>query len=159
MLEPKLKKAAQAILRNNSLLIASGSGMAADCKLVDRNGDLINKSYEKDYIPTFRGTYGLWKEYPVLRKNLISFDELVEESFFKDYPEQFWYVYGDLFNRYSRAVPHKGYNKLKEIIEMANKRKKHYVYHSGIDKLYLKSGFNKERYVQAKGSIMDWQCK
>ena len=77
MLEAKLKKAAQAIVRNNSLLITSGSGMAADCKLVDRNGKLLTKTCEKNYIPTFRGTYGLWKEYPVLRKELISFDEFV----------------------------------------------------------------------------------
>ena len=121
MLEPKLKKAAQAILRNNSLLIASGSGMAADRKLVDREGQVIDRSYEKNYIPTFRGTYGLWKEYPVLRKNLVSFDELVEESFFRDNPEKYWYVYGDLYNRYSKAVPHKGYGKLRELIELAGK--------------------------------------
>ena len=85
MLEPKLRKAAQAILRNNSLLITSGSGMAADCPLFE-NDKVINRSYEKDYIPTFRGTYGLWREYPVLRRKLISFDELVEENFFKDSP-------------------------------------------------------------------------
>ena len=32
MLDAKLKKAAQAIIKNNSLLITSGSGMLADCK-------------------------------------------------------------------------------------------------------------------------------
>ena len=137
MLEPKLKKAAQAILRNNSLLVASGSGMAADCELVDKAGRVIDKSYEKDYVPTFRGTYGLWKEYPVLRRQLISFDEVVEESFFKSAPEKFWFVYGDLYNRYRKAKPHQGYSKLKEIIQMAQKGEKHFIYHSGIDKFYL----------------------
>ena len=53
MLEAKLKKAAQAIIKNNSLLITSGSGMAADCQL-------RGKSFEGDGMPVFRGTYGLW---------------------------------------------------------------------------------------------------
>lgn len=35
MLEAKLVKAAQAIVRNNSLLICSGSGMLADCQLFE----------------------------------------------------------------------------------------------------------------------------
>jgi hypothetical protein len=34
MLEAKLQKAAQAIIKNNCLIIASGSGMAADCSLL-----------------------------------------------------------------------------------------------------------------------------
>ena len=106
MLEPKLKKAAQAILRNNSLLVVSGSGMAADCKLVDKKGKVIDKSYERNSIPTFRGTYGLWREYPAFRRQLISFDEMVEENFFKSAPEKFWFVYGDLYNRYRKARPH-----------------------------------------------------
>jgi hypothetical protein len=31
--EAKMRKAAQAIFKNHSLLICSGSGMTADCKL------------------------------------------------------------------------------------------------------------------------------
>lgn len=89
----------------------------------------------------------MWKEYPVLRKNLVSFDELVEESFYKDNPAKYWFVYGDLFNRYRKAKPHRGYSKLKEMIDLAGKQKKHFVYHSGIDKLYLQSGFDNQRYV------------
>jgi hypothetical protein len=38
MLEAKLQKAAQAIIKNNCLIIASGSGMAADCELEPLKG-------------------------------------------------------------------------------------------------------------------------
>jgi hypothetical protein len=37
MLEAKIAKAAQAIVKNNSLLICSGSGMLADCQLYENN--------------------------------------------------------------------------------------------------------------------------
>ncbi len=33
----------------------------------------------------------------------------------------FWYVYGNLFSKYARAVPHSGYQKLLDIINMTNK--------------------------------------
>ena len=77
MLESKLVKAAQAIVKNNSLLICSGSGMAADCQLFENNRLLPEK------IPIFRGTQGLWKTYPAFRKQLITFNTMVEERFFK----------------------------------------------------------------------------
>ena len=53
-------------------------------------------------------------------------------------------MYGDLYNRYRKARPHQGYAKLKEIIEMAQKQQKHFIYHAGIDKLYLQSGFDRD---------------
>ena len=105
MLENKLRKAAQAIIKNNSLLITSGSGMAADCQL-------SGKSFEGDSLPVFRGTHGLWKHYPVLKQKLIGFDEFIEEDFFKDNLNAFWYVWGDVFMRQKLAKPHLGYAKL-----------------------------------------------
>jgi hypothetical protein len=94
MLESKLRKAAQAIVKNNSLLICSGSGMAADCDVHMPNHEETftatgertihqeNLTNDKEKIPTFRGTQGLWREYPAFRKQLITFDNFVEESFF-----------------------------------------------------------------------------
>ena len=84
--------------------------MAADCQL-------SGKSFEGTGMPTLRGTYGLWNHYPVMKKELISFDEFIVEDFFKDEPKRFWYVWGDIFNRHKKAVPHKGYEKLSEIID------------------------------------------
>ena len=80
MLDAKLKKAAQAIIKNNSLLITSGSGMLADC-------EFDGKSFKGEGMPIFRGTYGLWKHYPTLKRRLIGFDEFITEDFFKDSPE------------------------------------------------------------------------
>ena len=88
---------------------------------------------------------------------MILFDELVTQSFFQQHPETFWFVYGDLMNKYARAEPHTGFNHLKEIISLAGKDKKHWVYHSGIDSLYEQSGF--KNVMQAKGCLFDWQCK
>ena len=132
MLESKLKKAAQAILKNNSLFITSGTGMAADCQMK-------GFSYEGDSIPTFRGTYGLWKNYPTLKRKLVGFDDFVTEDYFKDDAKSFWYVWGDIFNRHKLARPHKGYKKLNDIIDLAGKRDQYFVYHSGVDKFYLDS--------------------
>ena len=93
-----MKKAAQAILKNHSLVICSGSGMTADCTL--RPNHVWSKDQTNfDKIPIFTGTKGLWKHYPVMRKNGILFEEFMTESFFKEYPTMFWYVYGDLYNK------------------------------------------------------------
>jgi len=97
MLEAKLQKAAQAIIKNNCLIIASGSGMVADCPLVRSS---TTQTVGNDCIPIFRGTQGLWREYPAFRKQLIQFEHLVTEDFFRNFPEKYWFVYGDLFMKY-----------------------------------------------------------
>lgn len=152
MLESKLIKSSQAILKNSTLLICSGSGMTADCSL---EGD--SPSFEGNTVPIFRGTAGLWKNYPVMRRNLVLFDEFVKESFFKNSPDRFWYVYGDLHNKLTRAIPHVGYKSLKDIIKISGKQ--HWIYHDGVDNLYDRSGFDTTNLTQAKGSLFDWQCK
>ena len=117
MLESKLRKAAQAIIKNNSLLITSGTGMAVESKVLSYPDWVpADGSYK---IPYLRGTYGLWKHFPAMKRNLISFDEFITEDFFKDNPERFWYVYGNLFQKYARSVPHSGYERLTDIIKMA----------------------------------------
>lgn len=100
-----------------------------------------------------------------MRSKLVGFDDFVTEDYFKDETKSFWYVWGDVFNRHKRATPHKGYKKLSEIIDLAGKRDKYFVYHSGVDKFYMQSNttdgcdFSPARYVQAKGALVDWQCK
>jgi len=155
MLQSKLKKAAQAILKNHSLLICSGSGFTADCQL-----DGESPSYEGHHVPVFRGTRGLWREHPALRNQMVTFDNLQEHSFFTDNPHKYWFVYGDLFEKLQRAEPHQGYTDLANLIKLSGKKDKHFVYHDGVDKLYQESGrFDVNKLVQAKGSVMDWQCK
>ena len=70
--------------------------MTADCKLKSEGG------YDRtafDRIPILRGTHGLWKHFPVLKHDLVTFEDFVAESFFKQNPHRFWYVYGEIYNR------------------------------------------------------------
>lgn len=68
----------------------------------------------------------------------------------------FWYLYGDLMNKLGRAVPHAGYQALHDIIGLAGKEQKHWIYHSGVDNLYAQAGFTSV--MHAKGSLFDWLC-
>ena len=57
-------------------------------------------------------------------------------------------------------MAHDGYEHLADIIDLAGKKDKHFVYHSGVDKMYLhkvhEGLFDPEKYVQAKGSLFDF---
>ena len=66
--------------------------MANECQL-------SGYSYDGDDLPIMRGTRGLWDNYPMLKKRLTGFDEFITEDFFKDEPNSFWYVWGDIFKR------------------------------------------------------------
>ena len=155
MLENKLIKASQAILKNTVLLVCSGNGMVADCELDGENPD-----YEGNKIPVLRGTHGLWTHYPVMRRNLITYDDFVTEGFFKSNPARFWYVYGDIMNKHQRAMPHRGYKAIAEIIKRAEKTDKYWIYHDGVDNFYERiNGIDKRRITNAKGLLSDWQCK
>lgn len=134
MLESKLIKASQAILKNTSLLVCSGSGFTADCEL-----EGVSPSFEGNRVPILRGTYGLWKHFPAMRRDLVSFDDFVAENYFKTQPERFWYVYGDIYNKLQRAEPHLGYQALQDIIVEGDKLDKYWIYHDGVDNLYQRA--------------------
>jgi NAD-dependent SIR2 family protein deacetylase len=89
--------------------------MAADCSLTS------SPHYTSKKVPIFRGTQGLWREYPAFRRQLIKFESLVEENFFHNEPKKFWFVYGDIFQRYRRAQPHIGFIKLRDIVWRSGK--------------------------------------
>ena len=58
-----------------------------------------------------------------MRNNLTTFEEFVTEDYFKNNPEQFWYVYGDIYNKLMRIqTPHSGYSKLLDILEVTGKK-------------------------------------
>ena len=82
--------------------------MTADCQLTTE----FSSELSADRLPIFRGTKGLWQNYPKVRNHALHFDEFMTESFFKENPGMFWYVYGDMYNKQQRAIPHKGYEKL-----------------------------------------------
>jgi NAD-dependent SIR2 family protein deacetylase len=64
-----VRKAVGALTKNHSILVTSGSGMLADSG-----------------VPPLRGTAGLWKQYPNLKKKGLSFDKLWNEGTFRENP-------------------------------------------------------------------------
>ena len=88
--------------------------MAAECEVKpERRWNPADGDYS---IPTIRGTYGLWERFPAMKKDLVSFEEFCLENFFRDNPDKFWYVYGNIFAKMTRAKPHTGYKRLHDII-------------------------------------------
>ena len=69
-------------------------------------------------MPIMRGTYGLWKNYPVIKQNRILFEQLQAPDFFKNFPSNYWYVYGDMYNKMKAAEAHSGYSDLGQIIDI-----------------------------------------
>ncbi len=84
-----IKKAAQAIKKNHVLFVTTGSGMGAESG-----------------IEPIRGTYGLWKQYPVLKKEKLTFERIYNMETFQNEPHQFWYFFGNLYNKLRDAEPH-----------------------------------------------------
>ena len=97
-LRKKLAKAAKAILDSHSLLVTSGSGMTADCRvpesypdpqfmLTEKNLSVTNglngfpdrglltseATYSGGHVPIFRGTSGLWSHFPALKAQRVLF--------------------------------------------------------------------------------------
>eukprot|EP00347_Sterkiella_histriomuscorum_P000419 403375937 len=140
-IQNKLRKAAQAIKKNTALFICSGSGITADSGM-----------------PMLRGTRGLWDKFPKFKEEKIFYEDFMQEQFFQQNPTHFWYVYGSLFNKMQRTLPHSGYMELKEIIQIAKPNDNYLIMHEGIDDLYQKAGFDENKMVHIKGQLRDWQC-
>ena len=118
-----IKKAAQAIKKNHSLFVTTGSGMLAESG-----------------VEPLRGTYGLWKQYPVLQKMGQTYEKLNSLETFQNDPHNFWYLFGNLYNKYRDAEPHQGYYDLLEIVKYTKGRDGWFLYHEGIDLLYERAG-------------------
>ena len=69
--------AAQALSKNHAVLVLSGSGMLADSG-----------------VEPLRGTAGMWKQYPVLKKQGLVFEHLTHSQMFNQNPHKFWYLFG-----------------------------------------------------------------
>ena len=137
-----IRKALGALQKNHSILVTSGSGMLADSGVVP-----------------LRGTAGLWKQYPGLKKQGITFEQMWNDSTFRDHPGLFWYLFGSLYNQYQEAEPHQGYADLLEILHALKGDDGWFIYHEGIDNLYERAGFPMDRVMQGKGNLFYWQCK
>jgi NAD-dependent SIR2 family protein deacetylase len=63
--------------KNHAILVVSGSGMLADSG-----------------IEPFRGSVGMWKQFPVLKKQALTFESMVHSQMFNFNPTKFWYLFG-----------------------------------------------------------------
>jgi NAD-dependent SIR2 family protein deacetylase len=137
------------------VLVTSGSGFPVDSGM-----------------PFWRGTSGLWKQYPAFKRKKIRFDDLVNVNFFNENPYEFWYAFGHQYNAYKEGEPHSGYRDLHDILDYAKPNRNWFVYHEGIDDFYEKAGtliipqsysllidFPRDQIMQGKGSVFNWQCK
>lgn len=119
-----IRKAVGALQKNHSIIVTTGSGMLADSG-----------------VPPLRGTAGLWKQYPNLKKKGITFEMLWNDSTFMNHPSLFWYFFGSLYNKYQEADPHEGYADLLEILRYLKGNDGWFLYHEGTDTMYERADF------------------
>lgn len=138
-IEQKITRAANIIREADGILIAAGAGMGVDSGL-----------------PDFRGDQGLWKAYPKLGQNRISFVEIANPNAFEDNPRLAWGFYGHRLNSYRNITPHEGFHILKRLA--AGKKHGYFVFTSNVDGQFQKAGYEGNRIVECHGSIHHNQC-
>jgi NAD-dependent SIR2 family protein deacetylase len=90
----------------------------------------------------------------------ITFEEMVHTNMFIESPQTFWYLFGNLYNKYKEAEPHEGYSDLLKILTSLKGQDGWFLYHEGTDLLYEKAGFPQTKnFMQGKGNVFFWQCK
>jgi NAD-dependent SIR2 family protein deacetylase len=138
-IDKNIREAAAILKAADALLITAGAGMGVDSGL-----------------PDFRGTQGFWREYPVIAKLGLSFEDIANPAWFKDDAALAWAFYGHRLNLYRSTTPHAGFSALLEI----GRPKPHgyFVFTSNVDGQFQKAGFLPERIVECHGSIHHFQC-
>jgi len=130
-----IRRCAKHIRQAQALVILSGAGMSVDSGL-----------------PDFSGDQGLIKR---LEKVEGDYRNIISPKYFEEKPEKFWYIYGDRYNQYTKATPHKGYELLLDICE---KKKEYFIRTSNVDNMWARAGFDQERIYEIHGSIYHLQC-
>jgi NAD-dependent SIR2 family protein deacetylase len=138
-IDKRIREAAATINAADALLVTAGAGMGVDSGL-----------------PDFRGTQGFWREYPVVAKLGLPFEELANPKWFKDKPVLAWAFYGHRLNLYRNTMPHAGFSRLLEIAKA--KPHGYFVFTSNVDGHFQKAGFSPHRLVECHGSIHHFQC-
>jgi NAD-dependent SIR2 family protein deacetylase len=134
-----LKRAAEAIINAEGLLVCAGAGMGVDSGL-----------------PDFRGDKGFWVAYPLYEKLKLSFADLANPKWFEIDPTLAWGFYGHRLNLYRKTEPHDGFRIL---LEWGKRLKRGlYAFTSNVDGHFQKAKFPADRIVEAHGSIHHMQC-
>lgn len=136
-LENVYRRAAEAILAADALLIGAGAGMGVDSGL-----------------PDFRGPEGFWRAYPAFRGQ--RFEEISNPVWFQCDPEQAWGFFGHRLQLYQATVPHAGF----EIIRRWGEHRPLgcFVFTSNVDGHFHRAGFSSDRILECHGSIHFLQC-
>lgn len=126
--------AAQAIRRARALYITAGAGMGVDSGL-----------------PDFRGTHGLWREYPPLAHLQLDFADMANPAWFEQDVSFAWGFYGHRLNLYRRTKPHKGFQILQRWAQCCSAGA--FVFTSNVDGQFQKAGFAEDQILECHGSI------
>ena len=133
------KKCAALISSATGLLVTAGAGMGVDSGL-----------------PDFRGSEGFWNHYPALGNRGMGFTDIANPAAFRANPELAWGFYGHRLNLYREAIPHRGFEILREI--GGNMPDGMFVFTSNVDGQFQKAGFDPRNICEVHGSIHFLQC-
>lgn len=133
------QRCAELISSSTGLLVTAGAGMGVDSGL-----------------PDFRGSAGFWNHYPALGKQGMEFTDIANPAAFRANPELAWGFYGHRLNLYREAIPHKGYEVLREI--GGRMPDGMFVFTSNVDGQFQKAGFDPRTICEIHGSIHFLQC-
>ncbi|MCW2311328.1 SIR2 family NAD-dependent protein deacylase [Rhodoferax antarcticus] len=138
-IEKNFHQVAEIIAGANALVIAAGAGMGIDSGL-----------------PDFRGKDGFWNAYPALAKAQIQFPNVANPRAFEDDPGLAWGFYGHRLALYRTAVPHAGFEILRQW--SASMPLGCWIYTSNMDGHFQKTGFAESSINECHGSIHHLQC-
>lgn len=139
MSKADFQKCAELISSATGLLVTAGAGMGVDSGL-----------------PDFRGSTGFWNHYPALGKQRMGFTDIANPAAFRANPELAWGFYGHRLNLYRKAVPHQGFEILREIGGRMSDGM--FVFTSNVDGQFQKAGFDPSNICEVHGSIHFLQC-
>ena len=125
--------------RADAVVITAGAGMGVESGL-----------------PDFRGTKGLWKEYPELMNRHLSFEEMANPKWFREDPTLAWAFYGHRLHKYLEVTPHAGFDMLLNLCKQ--KSDNYFVITSNVDNHFQKAGFDPLKIHEVHGSLFYFQC-
>jgi len=123
----------------DAVVILSGAGMGVDSGL-----------------PDFRGTKGLWKEYPELMNRDLDFEEMANPKWFREDAKLAWAFYGHRLHKYLEVKPHAGFDMLLELCK--KKSDNYFIITSNVDNHFQKAGFDPLKIHEVHGSLAYFQC-
>jgi len=134
-----MKEIQEIVARADAIVITAGAGMGVDSGL-----------------PDFRGTKGLWKEYPELMNRHLNFEEMANPKWFREDPTLAWTFYGHRLHKYLEITPHAGFDMLLDLCKQ--KSDNYFVITSNVDNHFQKAGFDPLKIHEVHGSLAYFQC-